>query len=133
MVWPVRLAAPLVHVWAIPLIILAAIISIACVAMDAFFPKELFSFLLNASGALMIFVYIGVAASQIILRPRTPQEKLHIKAWFHPWGGYLTIFAMLAVLVAMTLKDGSRTELTASLILLGAIVAAYYLFRRGRA
>jgi L-asparagine transporter-like permease len=115
-------------------IILAAIISMACVAMDAFFPKELFSFLLNASGALMIFVYLGVAASQIILRPKTAPEKLHIRAWFHPWGGYLTIFAMLAVLVAMALKsDGSRAELSASLICAAVIIACYFIFRRKRA
>ena len=114
-------------------IILAAIISMACVAMDAFFPKELFSFLLNASGALMIFVYLGVAVSQIILRPRTAPEALHIRAWFHPWGGYLTIFAMLAVLVAMALKsDGSRAELSASLICAGVIVACYFMFRRAQ-
>jgi GABA permease len=113
-------------------ILLAAVISIACVALDAFFPKELFSFLLNASGALMIFVYIGVSASQLILRRTTPPEKLHVKAWFHPWGGYLTIGAMLAVLVAMAITPGKDTELIASIILSGAIVLSYFVFRRVR-
>jgi GABA permease len=114
-------------------IILAALISMACVALDAFFPKELFSFLLNASGALMIFVYIGVSASQLILRRTTPPEKLQVKAWFHPWGGYLTVGAMVAVLIAMALTPGKDTELTASVILSAVIVASYFIFRRRRA
>ncbi len=94
--------------------------------------NDLYAFLLNASGALMLFVYLGVAASQLILRPKTA-EKLHIRAWFHPWGGYLTIFAMLAVLVAMALSPhGSRAELSASLILRRRN-NRLFIFRRKRA
>lgn len=112
-------------------ILLASTIAMACVTMEAFFPKELFAFLLNASGALMIFVYLGIAISQIILRARTAPDALQIKAWFHPWGGYLTILAMLAVLAAMAIKsDSSRTELTASLVCLAVFVCCYFLFRR---
>jgi L-asparagine transporter-like permease len=123
-------------------ILLASAISVACVALDAFFPKELFSFLLNASGALMIFVYIGVTAAQLAMRPRIPAERLQIRAWFHPWGGYLTIAAMLAVLVAMGTKastnpaqalSSSQIELLSSTALMAVIVLAYFVFRRGRA
>jgi GABA permease len=114
-------------------IMLAAAISLVCVALDAFFPKELFTFLLNASGALMLFVYIAVQAAQIILRNRTPADQLHIKMWFHPWAGYLTIGAMAAVLIAMGVKGGgSQTELLSSTALLVATLAAYFVFRRGR-
>jgi len=111
-------------------IILASLISMGCVALDAFFPKELFSFLLNASGALMIFVYIGVVLSQLILRTRTSPEQLQVRAWFHPWGGYLTAAAMVAVLFAMAITPSKQPEFIASVILTSAIVASYFVFRR---
>ena len=53
------------------------------------------------------FVYIGVAASQLILRRKTPPEQLHVKAWLHPWGSIFAIAGMTAVLVA-SLDDSGR-------------------------
>jgi GABA permease len=105
---------------------------IACVAVGAsvISPDLVFAFLVNATGALMIFVYMGVVISQLILRPRTPSERLHIRTWFYPWSGYLTIAAMLAVLVAMALRPQSAIELGASTACLVVVVASYFIFRR---
>ncbi len=113
-------------------IILGAAVSLGCVALDAFFPKDYYAFLLNASGALMLFVYIAVAAAQILLRGKTPPEKLQVKAWLHPWAGLAAVGGMLAVLVAMALTPARQPEFTASTVLLVVIVAAYFVFRRGR-
>ena len=107
---------------------------IACIAVGAsvISPDLVFAFLVNATGALMIFVYMGVVVSQLILRPRIPAEKLHLKTWFYPWSGYITIAAMLAVLAAMMLKQQSAIELGASTACLIAVVVCYFLFRRRR-
>jgi L-asparagine transporter-like permease len=114
-------------------ILVASALSMLIIPLDGPYSQDLYSFLLNASGALMIFVYIGVASSQLILRKRTPPEELHLRAWFHPWGGYFAIAAMVAVLVAMALTPGKNTELMASTILAAIIVASYFVFRRNRA
>jgi L-asparagine transporter-like permease len=114
-------------------ILVASALSMLVIPLDGPYSQDLYSFLLNASGALMIFVYIGVAASQLILRKRTPPEQLQVRAWFHPWGGYFAIAAMVAVLVAMALTPGKNTELMASTILAAIIVASYFVFRRNRA
>jgi len=114
-------------------ILVASALSMLIIPLDGPYSQDLYSFLLNASGALMIFVYIGVASSQLILRKRTPPEELHVRAWFHPWGGYFAIAAMVAVLVAMALTPGKNTELMASTILAAIIVASYFVFRRNRA
>ena len=111
-------------------ILIAALIAAVAVGASAISPDLVFAFLVNATGALMIFVYLGVAVSQLVLRPRTPPERLHLRTWFYPWSGYLTIIAMLAVLVAMTFKRQSAIELGASCVCLLVVVVCYYLFRR---
>jgi L-asparagine transporter-like permease len=113
-------------------ILFGAGLSLICVAMDAFL-KDWFSFLLNASGALMLFIYMMVVAAHLALRPRIPPGKLHLKTWLYPWSGVLTFVAMGAVLVAMAFKDGSRAELIASATCMLVFVACYFIFRRKRA
>ena len=44
----------------------------------------MFLFLLNSSGAIILFVYLLIAVSQIVLRRRTPPEKLMVKMWLFP-------------------------------------------------
>ena len=114
-------------------ILVGAAIACAAVALEAFFPKDLFGFLISASGALMIFVYMPVVISHLILRPKTPPDLLKLKTWFYPWSGYAVMAAMIAVLVAMALKDGSRYELIASAVCLVVVIASYFVFGRNRA
>ncbi|MEY4782622.1 MAG: hypothetical protein RIR41_557 [Pseudomonadota bacterium] len=114
-------------------ILVGAAIACAAVALEAFFPKDLFDFLISASGALMIFVYMPVVISHLILRPKTPPDLLKLKTWFYPWSGYAVMAAMIAVLVAMALKDGSRYELIASAVCLVVVIASYFVFGRNRA
>jgi GABA permease len=111
-------------------ILIAALIAGVAVGASVISPDLVFAFLVNATGALMIFVYLGVVVSQLILRPRTPAEKLHIKTWFYPWSGYLTIVAMVAVLAAMAFKKQSAIELGASCVCVLFVVVCYFLFRR---
>ena len=107
-----------------------AAIALAAVALEAFFPKDLFGFLISASGALMIFVYMPVVISHLILRPKTPPEQLKLKTWLYPWSGYIVLAAMAAVLIAMSLQPGSRYELIASTTCLVVVVIAYFVFRK---
>jgi L-asparagine transporter-like permease len=114
-------------------ILVGAAIACAAVALEAFFPKDLFGFLISASGALMIFVYMPVVISHLILRPKTPPDLLKLKTWFYPWSGYAVMAAMIAVLVAMALKDDSRYELIASAVCLVVVIGSYFVFGRNRA
>jgi GABA permease len=114
-------------------ILVGAAIACAAVALEAFFPKEIFGFLINASGALMIFVYMLVVASHLILRPKIPKEKLQLATWFYPFSGWIVLAAMSAVLLAMAVTPGRDAELFASTTCLVVIVAAYFIFRRKRA
>jgi GABA permease len=107
---------------------------IACLAVGAsvISPDLVFAFLVNATGALMIFVYMGVVISQLILRPHIPADRLHLKTWFYPWSGYLTIACMLAVLASMMLKPQTAIELAASTACLVVVALCYFAFRRSQ-
>jgi GABA permease len=60
---------------------------------------------------------------------REAPETLQLKMWFYPWLTYLSIAAMVAVLVAMFIIPDQRPLLIASVISLGVILAAYLLRR----
>ena len=47
--------------------------------------------------------------------------------WLYPWLTYLSIFGILAVLIAMFFISGLRPQIIASLISLGVILIAYFL------
>ena len=51
-------------------ILFSSIVGFACVIAAAFSEKTIFAFLLNSSGAIILFVYILIAISQIVLRYR---------------------------------------------------------------
>ena len=113
-------------------ILVGAAIACAAVTLKAFFPKEIFGFLINASGALMISVYMLVVGSHLVLRPKIPKANLHLATWFYPFSGWIVIAAMAAVLVAMAVTKGRDAEPYTSLTCLAVIVAANFIFRRGR-
>jgi GABA permease len=102
------------------------------VAIYYFFPANVFTWLINASGAIALFAYLLIAISELVMRRRLEREApetLQLKMWFYPWLTYLSIAAMLAVLVAMFIIPDQRPLLIASLISLGVILAAYLLRR----
>src|SRR5918993_6058859 len=102
------------------------------VAIYYFFPAEVFTWLINASGAIALFAYLLIAISELVMRRRLEREdpkSLQLKMWFYPWLTYLSIAAMVAVLVAMFIIPDQRPLLIASLISLGVILAAYMLRR----
>jgi GABA permease len=102
------------------------------VAIYYFFPANVFTWLINASGAIALFAYLLIAISELVMRRRLEREapeSLQLRMWFYPWLTYLTIAAMVAVLVAMFVIPDQRPLLIASLISLGVILAAYLLRR----
>jgi GABA permease len=98
-------------------------------------PDRVFAFLLNSSGALMVFIYLLVALSQLRLRrarAAAVQAALPLKMWWHPWGSVLAIAAMVVVLVAMALTSARRSEFTASAVALAVALGAAWLRARMR-
>ncbi len=98
-------------------------------------PTGVFVFLVNASGTAMLFLYLMIGAAQIryrnALSPEA-QSQLQLKMWLFPGLSYLTVFGIVAVLVAMGLIPGLESQLATTLVLIVLLVIVYFFFRRGR-
>jgi GABA permease len=104
-------------------------IGFACVIMAAIAPNTVFLFLLNSSGAIILFVYWLIALSQIVLRRRTPEEKLRVKMWFFPVLSILTLAGISAVLVQMAFDRSARSQLSLSLLSWAVVIGLYFATR----
>ena len=101
-----------------------------------FAPQTVFAFLVNASGAVMVFVYTMVAVAQIRLRrerERTGAAVPAVQMWLFPWASYAAIVGMLAILIAMAMTQGRAKELYFSLVALVCACVAYLVVRSHRA
>jgi len=113
-------------------ILVASLFSYVALAFEQL-SADVFSFLINACGATMLFLYIMVAFAQLKLRARTEAEapeRLQIKMWFHPWGTLFALAAMFAVLVFMGLSPALSEQLWLSLFIAAVMTLAYFVFRR---
>ena len=93
-------------------------------------PDKVFLFLLNSSGAVILFVYLLIAVSELVLRRRTPDDELVVKMWAYPVLTVAAILGILAILVQMLVKDDTRSQLLLSLLSWGVALVCFALIRR---
>jgi GABA permease len=93
------------------------------------YPQTVFAFLVNASGALMVFIYMIVALAHIRLRRAREargEPEPALTMWLFPWASYAAVGGMAAILIAMALSPGElATELRVSVLALAVAVLAY--------
>ncbi|MET0701882.1 MAG: amino acid permease, partial [Mycobacterium sp.] len=97
-------------------ILASSVIGFLCVIAAAVSPDTVFAFLLNSSGAIILFVYLLIAISQIVLRYRTPDSQLRVKMWLFPVLSILTAVGIVAILVQMFIDTALRSQLVLSLL-----------------
>ena len=106
-------------------ILTSTVVGFLCVLAAAVSPGTVFLFLLNSSGAIILFVYLLIALSQLVLRRKAAPGQLKVKMWFYPWLTLLTIGAIIAVLVLMFLDASTRQQLVLSLVAWAAVLVCY--------
>ncbi len=111
-------------------IVCSSVVGFLCVIMAGVAPNTVFSFLLNSSGAIVMFVYLLIALSQIVLRRTTPPDKLRVKMWCFPALSILTVAGIVAVLVQMAFDHSARTQFWLSLLSWAVVVAVYFVTKR---
>ena len=57
-------------------ILVSSVIGFLCVIAAAISPETVFLFLLNSSGAVILFIYLLIAISQVVLRRRTSDGQI---------------------------------------------------------
>ena len=116
-------------------ILASTVVGFLCVIAAAVSPDTVFLFLLNSSGAVILFVYLLIAVSQIILRRRTGSEELTVKMWLFPGLSFVVVAAILAVLVQMGTNAEVRPQLVLSLLAWALVLVLYFVSKKvqGRA
>jgi gamma-aminobutyrate permease len=117
-------------------ILLAAAFGVAAMAASILSPQKVFAFLVDASGAIMLIVYVFVAVAHINIRRKLEAEdpgRLSVRMWLFPGLSYVTVAAMLAILAAMAFTPSLRSQLFATLVLLALALACFAVLRRGKA
>jgi GABA permease len=115
-----------VPVWAILASTVVGFLSVIAAYVS---PDTVFTFLLNSSGAVILFVYFLIAVSQFVLRRRTPEEDLTVKMWFFPVLTILAAAGIVGVLLQMFFKDDTRSQLLLSLLSWAVVLVLYGITR----
>ncbi len=115
-------------------VMLASVAGFAGVIAAILSPSRVFAFLLNASGALIVYIYFAIAVSQIRVRRQAEREGRPpaLPMWLFPWLSYLAIAGMAAVLFAMAVTPARAVEFWTSAVSVALVLAAYGIVRRNR-
>ncbi|MFF4185703.1 amino acid permease [Streptomyces sp. NPDC001691] len=108
-------------------VLVSSAFGFVCVLLSYWRPNDIFQWLLNTIGAIILVVWFFIAASQLLLRRRLEREapeKLVVKMWLYPWLTWLALLGMAVVFVLMAREDGTRVQLyyTGGLTLVLAII-----------
>jgi GABA permease len=113
-------------------ILASTAVGFLCVVAAYVSPDTVFAFLLNSSGAVILFVYLLIAVSQFLLRRRTDPADLVVRMWLFPVLTLLTIVAIVWVLVSMGTDPDLRPQLLLSLVSWAVFLVLYAVQRRWR-
>ncbi|MFE5834144.1 MULTISPECIES: amino acid permease [unclassified Streptomyces] len=118
-----------------PAVLASSVFGFGCVLLSYWRPDDVFVWLLNTIGAVILVVWFFIAASQLVLRRRTEREepgKLVVRMWAFPYLTWVALLGMAAVFVLMAREEDTRVQLyfTGGLTVL---LAAVGLVRQRRA
>ncbi|MFG2716805.1 amino acid permease [Streptomyces sp. NPDC048416] len=95
-------------------VVTSSVFGFVCVLLSYWRPDDIFQWLLNTIGAIILVVWFFIAASQLLLRRRTEREApdtLVVKMWLYPWLTWIALLGMAVVFVLMAREDGTRVQL----------------------
>ncbi|MEU2434450.1 amino acid permease [Streptomyces sp. NPDC007861] len=95
-------------------VLTSCVFGFACVMLSYWRPDDVFMWLLNMIGAIILVVWFFIAVSQLLLRRRTEREtpeKLAVRMWAYPYLTWVALAGMAAVFVLMAQDTGTRTQL----------------------
>ncbi|GAA2275319.1 amino acid permease [Streptomyces atrovirens] len=107
-----------------------------CVLLSYWRPDDVFAWLLNTIGAVILVVWIFIAASQLRLRRRLEREapeRLTVRMWAFPWLTWVALAGMAAVFVLMAREPDTRVQLYSTGAMTLLLAAGGYAWQRARA
>ncbi len=113
-------------------ILLGSVFGYLAILASVISPEMVFAFLVNASGATMLAIYIMVALAEIRIRRQAEKNdpgKLVFKVWLFPYSSWFAIAGMGAVLVAMAASPELAPQFYLSGLLFLLVVGAFFALR----
>jgi aromatic amino acid permease len=98
-------------------VVTSSVLGFVCVLLNYWRPDDIFKWLLNMIGAVILIVWIFIAVSQLLLRRRIEREapeRLVVRMWAFPWLTWVALAGMAAIFVLMWREPDTRTQLYSS-------------------
>ncbi|WP_309089977.1 amino acid permease [Domibacillus sp.] len=112
---------------------LSTILAYVCAVFSFVSPDKLFLFLVNASGAIALLVYLAIAVSHLRLRKKAEREhsQLEMKMWLFPYITYAVIASIGIILISMIFIDSMKSQLLLTLLITGGLILSFF-FKKKR-
>ncbi|MHC3452022.1 amino acid permease [Streptomyces prasinus] len=117
-------------------VLASSVFGFLCVLLSYWRPDDVFPWLLNMIGAVILVVWIFIAVSQLRLRrvlEREAPEKLVVRMWAFPVLTWIALAGMAAVFVLMAREPDTRVQLYSTGAMTLALGAAGYVWQRSGA
>ncbi|MFE4921685.1 amino acid permease [Streptomyces sp. NPDC056661] len=98
-------------------VLVSSVFGFLCVLLSYWRPDDVFAWLLNMIGAVILVVWIFIAVSQLLLRRRLEREapeKLVVRMWLFPVGTLVALAAMAGIFLLMLREPDTRDQLLAT-------------------
>ncbi|MFG2945731.1 amino acid permease [Streptomyces adustus] len=117
-------------------VLASCVFGFACVVLSYWRPDDVFPWLLNMIGGVILVVWFFIAVSQLRLRRRLEREapdKLAVRMWAFPVLTWVALAAMAGIFVLMAREPDTRVQLYATGAMTVFLAAVGYARQRARA
>ncbi|MEV5488872.1 amino acid permease [Streptomyces bobili] len=117
-------------------VLVSCVFGFGCVLLSYWRPDDVFAWLLNMIGAVILVVWIFIAVSQLRLRRRLEREasrQLVVRMWGFPVLTWVALAGMAAIFVLMAREPGTRVQLYSTGAMTAALALGGYVRQRRRA
>ncbi|MEU0784738.1 amino acid permease [Streptomyces sp. NPDC006173] len=117
-------------------VLVSCVFGFACVVLSYWRPDDVFPWLLNMIGAVILVVWMFIAVSQLRLRrhlDREAPQKLVVRMWAFPALTWVALAGMVAVFVLMAREPDTRVQLYSTGGMTLFLAAVGYVRQRARA
>ncbi|MEU9668843.1 amino acid permease [Streptomyces bobili] len=117
-------------------VLVSCVFGFGCVLLSYWRPDDVFAWLLNMIGAVILVVWIFIAVSQLRLRRRLEREasrQLAVRMWAFPVLTWVALAAMAAIFVLMAREPGTRVQLYSTGAMTALLALGGYAWQQRRA
>ncbi|MGW2819641.1 amino acid permease [Streptomyces sp. NPDC001443] len=117
-------------------VLASCVFGFVCVVLSYWRPDDVFPWLLNMIGGVILVVWFFIAVSQLRLRGRLEREapeKLTVRMWAFPVLTWVALAGMAGIFFLMAREPGTRVQLYATGAMTVVLAAVGYARQRARA